>query len=84
MESLADRFLKGKIRYGTEIIGIRRRSVSTSFETSSVPDGRGASPWVVHVRDLKTGQLSDLVYDRIVLCSGVRAHLLLLLRYRAQ
>lgn len=58
METFADTFLVGKIRYETEILDIRR--------------GNDGSGWEVDVLDLKTGNKEVLTYARIVLCTGVR------------
>lgn len=62
MESFADRFLKDSIRYGTDVLRIRRRSL---------PESRNGCQWVVTMRDLKYGNLTEAIYDKIVLCSGV-------------
>ena len=58
MESFADTFLAGKIRFETEILNIRR--------------GRDGAGWEVEVLDLRTGNKDVLHYARIVLCTGVR------------
>jgi len=58
MESFADKFLKGKLRYETEVLNVSR-------------DG-ATSTWLVKVKILKTGTLETLKYSRIVLCTGVR------------
>lgn len=61
METFADRFLRGKIRFGTEILDVRRGE-----------DGAG---WEVEVLDLRTGNKEVLYYSRVVLCTGVCASL---------
>lgn len=59
METFADTFLVGKIRFETEILDIRR--------------GKDGSGWEVQVLDLRTGNTEVLSYARIVLCTGVGA-----------
>ena len=63
MEDFAERFLKGRIRFETEVLNIRR----------SDDHGQG---WSIHVRGTKGAQV--LNYPRIVLCTGVRFILALL------
>ena len=63
MESFADKFLKGRIRYNTVVTNIRRAS-SKDAESH-------AKPWALSLRDCRTGEESQLLYDRIVLCTGV-------------
>lgn len=60
MENFADRFLKGRIRFQTEVLQISR-------------DG-GTQLWRVVVRDIKGGSETTLTYDKIVLCTGVSVH----------
>lgn len=60
MESFAERFLKGKIRYNTTVTNVRRRL-----------EGEEGKRWVVTVHDTTTGEESQLRYDKIVLCTGV-------------
>ena len=58
MEDFAERFLKGKIRFETEVLNIRRGD-----------HGRG---WKVLVRDGGTGGVEKVsYYSRIILCTGV-------------
>ena len=58
LEDFAERFLKGKIRFETEVLNIRRRD-----------HGRG---WKVLVRDRRTGGTEKVsYYSRIILCTGV-------------
>lgn len=57
MEMFANTYLKDKIKFRTEIIGIRRSS----------PEG----PWLISVQDKETGASEVLEYSRIVLCTGV-------------
>jgi hypothetical protein len=58
MEDFAERFLKGKIRFETEVLNIRRGD-----------HGRG---WKVLVRDGRTGGVEKVsYYSRIILCTGV-------------
>jgi cation diffusion facilitator CzcD-associated flavoprotein CzcO len=58
MEDFAERFLKGKIRFETEVLNIRRGD-----------HGRG---WKVLVRDGGTGGKRKVsYYSRIILCTGV-------------
>lgn len=63
MEDFAERFLKGRIRFETEVLNIRRGD----------DHGQG---WSIHVRGTKGAQV--LNYPRIVLCTGVRFILALL------
>ena len=70
MESFADRFLKGVIRYDTIVTNIRREHIDD--DCAGIP----SKPWVVTVRDRNNGHESTLRYDRIVLCTGVRTSLL--------
>jgi len=70
MEDFTERFLKGEIRFETEVLNIRRGD-----------HGRG---WEVRVRDRRTGGAEKVsYYSRIILCTGVsfvyrhcRVHLL--------
>ena len=57
MESFAEKFLKGKIRFETEVVNIRRGD-----------HGRG---WNVLVQDKRTGTKKVSYYSRVVLCTGV-------------
>lgn len=58
MKDFAERFLKGKIRFETEVLNIRRGDY-----------GRG---WKVLVRDGRTGGAEKILhYSRIILCTGV-------------
>ena len=60
LEDFEERFLKGKIRFGTEVLNIRRGD-----------HGRG---WSVLVHDKKSAnaeKVQVLYYSRIVLCTGV-------------
>ena len=56
LQSFVERYLKGKIRYQTEVQRIRRGE----------KDG-----WQVTVQDLVSGDTSTLHFDKLVLCSGV-------------
>ncbi|KZT54410.1 FAD/NAD(P)-binding domain-containing protein [Calocera cornea HHB12733] len=56
METYADTFLKGAIRYGVEV--------------EDITEDRQNKGYIVMIRDLRTGQLETLRYTRIVLCSG--------------
>jgi len=57
MESFAERFLKGKIRFETEVLNIRRGDL-----------GRG---WDVLVHDRRTDTEKVSYYSRVILCTGV-------------
>lgn len=60
LEDFKERFLKGKIRFETEVLNIRRGDL-----------GKG---WSIHVRDTKDASAETvkvLYYPRIVLCTGV-------------
>ncbi|KAF8490246.1 FAD/NAD-P-binding domain-containing protein [Russula emetica] len=57
LKDFAERFLKGKIRFESEVLNIRRRD-----------HGRG---WKVVVRDRRTGGAEKVSYfSRIILCTG--------------
>ena len=57
-EDFAEKFLKGKIRFETEVLSIRRGD-----------HGRG---WRVLVRDGRMGGAERVLhYSRIILCTGV-------------
>ena len=57
METFAATFLSGRIRYHTEVLKISR---------TQAKDG-----WFVVVRNLKTQAVERIVYDKLVLCTGV-------------
>ena len=58
MEDFSERFLKGKIRFESEVLNIRQGD-----------HGRG---WKVLVRDGRTGGTEKVsYYSRIILCTGV-------------
>lgn len=57
METFAATFLPGRIRYDTEVLKISR---------TQAQDG-----WFVVVRDLETQAVEHIVYDKLVLCTGV-------------
>lgn len=61
MEAYADTFLRGCIRFKTEVVRIER--------------GPAGSGWVVRVRSAATGaheaSTEDLHFDKLVLCTGV-------------
>ena len=57
MEGFAERFLKGKIRFETEVLNISRGD-----------HGRG---WKVLVHDRRMGTEKVSYYSRIILCTGV-------------
>jgi len=58
LEDFAGRFLKGNVRFETEVLNIRRGD-----------SGRG---WKVLVRDRRTGGTEKVsYYSRIILCTGV-------------
>lgn len=58
MEDFAERYLKGKIRFETEVLNVRRGD-----------HGRG---WKVIVRDGRAGSTEKVsYYSRIILCTGV-------------
>ncbi|KAI0791071.1 FAD/NAD-P-binding domain-containing protein [Abortiporus biennis] len=65
MTSFADRFLRGKIKYHTEILNLRR--VKTDPVNGSTS---GQTYWEIDVKNNITGRTSTLWYDKIVLCSG--------------
>ncbi|KAF8524988.1 hypothetical protein JB92DRAFT_2877960 [Gautieria morchelliformis] len=56
MDAFAHKYLKGKIRFETEVLNVKR-----------VPD---ASFWRLTVEDKKTGIREVLNFSRIVLCTG--------------
>lgn len=57
MEDFAERFLKGKVRFETEVLNIRRGD-----------QDRG---WNVLAYDKRTGTEKLSYYSRIILCTGV-------------
>lgn len=56
MESFADRFLKGKVQFETEVLGITRNAQGT---------------WEVSVERKQSGAREVLQFARVVLCTGV-------------
>ncbi|SRR6266550_6717312 len=56
LETFAETFLKDKIKFGVEVLNIRRS-----------PSGS----WNVDIKDKHEGTIVVLEYSRIVLCSGV-------------
>lgn len=67
MESFEEHFLNGKVRYNTEVLKIQR-----TFEKPSKSSLTPKPQWSISVLDKKTGASSQLKYDKVVLCSGVR------------
>lgn len=61
MEAFAAMFLPGRIRYNAEVLKISRSQE------------RGTDGWSVTVRNLKTKAVESIVYDKLVLCTGVTA-----------
>jgi hypothetical protein len=57
MESFAERFLQGRIRFNVEI-------------TKAVRDHGGVGGWIVYIQDKISGD-EKLRYDKIVVCTGV-------------
>lgn len=62
MQSFADRNLKNKITFDTEVLKISRQSRSTEEQN-----------WCINVVNKLNGESRELRCDRIVMCSGVRA-----------
>ncbi|KAK7676325.1 hypothetical protein QCA50_020708 [Cerrena zonata] len=62
MESFADHFLKGRIRYQVEALRLRR--------SNSNSNSKSGSRWVITIRDERDGSTSEVEYDKVVLCSG--------------
>jgi hypothetical protein len=60
LESFTKKFLSDRILYGTEVVNIRR------------PEKESKDGWVVTVKTLNTGTSSELYFNKIVLCTGVR------------
>lgn len=60
MESFADKFLRGKIRYEVEVMKVIRSAVGQ---------------WTVKVQDIRSGE-EELHFDKVVLCTGVSSSLL--------
>ena len=56
MQDFADKFLEGKIKFGTEVTNICRSEDGT---------------WLVNVVHLRNGAQETLKFSRIVLCTGV-------------
>jgi dimethylaniline monooxygenase (N-oxide forming) len=63
-ESFTERFLKGKIRYNMEILNIRRHDT----------DANGGDKWILTINDINSGVDSELLFDKVVLCTGVSAY----------
>ncbi|OCH90140.1 FAD/NAD(P)-binding domain-containing protein [Obba rivulosa] len=59
MESFAEHFLKGKIRYETEVLEIRVQS-----------DDQQCRQWHITVEDARSREQQVLIYDKVVLCTG--------------
>lgn len=57
MSAFANEFLKGRIRYDTEVLNIKRNN-----------SGDG---WLVEIEDKRSQTRQALSYAKIVLCSGV-------------
>ncbi|TDL14979.1 FAD/NAD-P-binding domain-containing protein, partial [Rickenella mellea] len=55
METYADKFLSGRIQYNTDVRHLHRED-----------DGK----WILKTVDLKTQFEKDLIYDKVVLCTG--------------
>jgi cation diffusion facilitator CzcD-associated flavoprotein CzcO len=58
MESFAETFLNGRIRFNVEI-------------TKAVRDNSGVGGWTVYIQDKISGDEEKLRYDKIVVCTGV-------------
>src|SRR6266576_7130244 len=56
LETFAETFLKDKIKFGVEVLNIRRS-----------PSGS----WNVDIKDKHEGTITVLEYSRLVLCTGV-------------
>ncbi|KDQ09323.1 hypothetical protein BOTBODRAFT_148267 [Botryobasidium botryosum FD-172 SS1] len=56
LESFAEQFLKGKIRFGVEVLKIER--------------GANGSGWTLRLEDLQSGNRESLECDKLVLCTG--------------
>lgn len=67
LESFTDRFLKGLVRYETEVLSIRR-----DHTTVSTKEG-----WLVDVENKGSDTRETLKYSKIVLCTGVSFFFLL-------
>ncbi|KAJ7626831.1 FAD/NAD-P-binding domain-containing protein [Roridomyces roridus] len=59
LEQFEERFLKGRVLFRTEVVGVRREE----------GDVEGL-PWVVNVRDIGTDHGTTLRFAKIVLCTG--------------
>ena len=70
MESFEDHFLPGKIRYNTEVLKIKR--VAQNGKNGKASSTTPPSQWLISVQDKNSGTRSELKYDRVVLCTGVR------------
>ncbi len=64
IKTFTDMFLSGRIRYGTEILSVRRGRVRA---------------WDIRVKDLASRTEETLSYDKIVLCTGVSSKVLIAL-----
>ncbi|KAJ3572899.1 hypothetical protein NP233_g2776 [Leucocoprinus birnbaumii] len=56
METFAEKFLRGRITYSTEVMKIKR--------------GNDNDGWVIETKDLTTGAIYESRFSKIVLCSG--------------
>lgn len=65
MESFAERFLKGRVRYNMDVLRISRHVPGKNDPAGSVKG------WTVEVQDRKNESHFQLDYDKVVLCSGV-------------
>ena len=70
MESFEEHFLRGRIRYNTEVLKIKRVPIPEKEREKNA--NTAARRWLISVQDKLTGACSELKYDRVVLCSGVR------------
>lgn len=66
MESFEEHFLKGRVRYNTEVLKIKRVAEKNKKAAPTL----APLQWVISVQDKQTGVSSELKYDRVVLCSG--------------
>jgi dimethylaniline monooxygenase (N-oxide forming) len=60
MEHFAEEFLRGRISYNMVVTNIQRTS-----------GAKGHLVWLVSARDRETGNVLQLRYHKIVLCTGV-------------
>ena len=66
-ELFAETFLKGRIRYDTQVLNICRRN------DRQRPDAaEQKASWVITAKNVPTGNVEELCFDIVILSTGVR------------